>query len=145
MSVEQVARDFVAQMGDIEKTRSRLTPDATVSGGILPGSLPATEAISFMSALTAAFPDFKLDVKEVLVNGNQATVKAQWGGTNTGTLSLPMPGMPSIRPTGIRVSVPDDYLVTVKGDKVSHMEVRSPSYGGIPGALAQLGVRVPGM
>ncbi len=144
MSVEQVARDFIAQMDDVQKTKSRLTPDATVSGGFLPSALPATQAIDMMSSLKSAFPDLQFDIQKVTVNGNQARVEANWHGTNTGSLSLPMPGMPSIPATGKRVYVKDDYLVTVQGDKVSHMEVQSPSDGGIPGALAQLGVKVPG-
>jgi len=56
-----------------------------------------------------------------------------------------MPGMPSIPPTGKGVSVKDTYIVTVEGDKVSRLEVDSPSDGGIPAALAQIGVTVPGM
>ncbi len=144
MSVEQVARDFIAQMDDLQKTKSRLTPDATVSGGVLPTSLPAAEAIDIMGSLKSAFPDLQFEIQKVTVNGNQAKVETTWHGTNTGLLSLPMPGMPSIPATGKRVYVKDDYVVTVEGDKVSHMDVQSPSDGGIPGALAQLGVKVPG-
>jgi predicted ester cyclase len=145
MSVEQVARDFIGKMNDVEKTKAMLTPDAMVSGGVLPQAMPATEAINIMSALGTAFPDLKFDIQGVTVNGNQATVKAKWAGTNTGQLRLPMPGMPAIPATGKKVSVSDAYVVTVQGDKVSHMEVASPADGGIPGALAQLGVKVPGM
>jgi predicted ester cyclase len=145
MSVEQVARDFIAQMGDVQKTQTRLTPDAMVSGGVLPQAVPAMQAINIMSALKTAFPDLQFNIEHVTVNGNQAKVEATWGGTNTGSLSLPMPGMPNVPPTGKKVSVKDDYLVTVQGDKVSHMEVQSPANGGIPGALSQLGIKVPGM
>jgi hypothetical protein len=53
--------------------------------------------------------------------------------------------MPSIPPTGKEVSVKDAYIVTVQGDKISRIEVDSPSDGGIPAALAQIGVKVPGM
>src|SRR5512141_1075403 len=123
MTVEQVARDFIAMMGDPAKTKARLTPDATVSGGILPQTLQATDALNLMGALKVAFPDLKFDVRQVTVNGNQATVKADWGGTNTGALHLPLAGAPSIPATGKRVSVPDTYLVTVQGDKVSHLEI----------------------
>ncbi len=143
MSVEQVARDFISQMDDPKKTRSLLTPDAMVSGGVLPAPLPATEAINIMTALKTAFPDLQIQVQKVTVNGNQARVETTWGGTNTGSLSLP--GMSNIPATGKRVNVKDDYLVTVQGDKVSRMEVQSPSNGGIPGALSQMGIKAPGM
>ncbi len=145
MSVEQVAKDFIGMMSDTQKAKSMLTPDAMVSGGVLPQAMPATEAINIVAALKTAFPDLKFDVQQVMVDGNKATVKTKWGGTNTGALSMPMPGMPSVPPTGKKVSVMDSYIVTVQGDKVSRMEVDSPADGGIPGALAQMGVKMPSM
>ena len=145
MSVEQIARDFIISMNDVKATESYLTPDAVAAGGVLPQPIPAKEAISILSALNTAFPDLKFDIQEVTVNGSQATVRAIWSGTNNGPLNLPMPGMPSIPPTGKQVSVKDTYLVTVEGDKVSRLEVNSPSDGGIPAALGQIGVKVPGM
>ncbi len=145
MTVEQVARDFVAQMADLDIKKDQFTPDAMVSGGPFPTPLSASDSIGMMRAWKTAFPDLQFKVNKVTVNGNQARVEASWSGTNTGTLNLPMPGVPALPPTGKRVNVKDSYLVTVQGDKVSHMEVQSPSDGGIPAALGQLGVKVPGM
>jgi hypothetical protein len=145
MSVEQVARDFITMMTDVEKIKAHITADAVASGGVLPQPMPAMEALNMIGGLTTAFPDLKFEVQQVIVNGNQATVKAQWGGTNTGPLSLPMPGMPTIPPTGKKVSVKDAYVITVQGDKVSQIHVESPADGGIPAALAQIGVKMPGM
>jgi hypothetical protein len=145
MNVEQIASDFITKMNDVNAAKSYLTPDAVAAGGVLPQPIPAKEAISILSALNTAFPDLKFDVQNVTAKGNQATVQAIWSGTNTGPLNLPMPGMPSIPPTGKGVSVKDTYIVTVQGDKVSRLEVDSPSDGGLPAALAQIGVKVPGM
>lgn len=145
MSVEQIARDFITKMNDVDAAESYLTPDAVAAGGVLPQPIPAKEAISIMSALKTAFPDLKFDVQNVTINGNQATVQAIWSGTNNGPLNLPMPGMQSVPPTGKGVSVKDTYIVTVQGDKVSRIDVDSPSDGGIPAALGQIGVKVPGM
>jgi predicted ester cyclase len=145
MSVEQVARNFIANMTNEEKVTAMLTPDAMASGGVLPQPMPAKDAFSMVGGLNAGFPDLKFEVEQVTVNGNQATVNAKVSGTNTGTLSLPMPGMPPIPPTGKKVSVPDVYIVTVRGDKVSEMKVNSPADGGIPAMLAQMGVKMPGM
>ena len=144
MSVEQVARDLITMMTDVEKTKASLTEDAMASGGVLPQPMPAMEAFNIIAGLQTAFPDLKFEVEEVTVNGNEATVKAHWGGTQSGPLSL-MPGMPTVPPTGKKVSVKDTYVVTVQGDKVSHLRVESPADGGIPGALAQLGVEMPSM
>jgi predicted ester cyclase len=101
------------------------------------------EAINIINAMKNAMPDIQFDIQEVTVNGNQARVKARWGGTQTGPLSLP--GMPSVPPSGKQVSVMDDFIVTVEGDKVSRMEVESPPDGGVPALLGQLGVNPQGM
>jgi predicted ester cyclase len=95
--------------------------------------------------LKTAFPDLKFDIQNVTVKGDQATVQAIWSGTNDGPLNLPMPGMPSLPPTGRQVSVKDTYIVTLAGDKVSRIEVDSPPDGGIPAALGQIGVNLLGM
>ena len=145
MSVEQVARDLITMMTDVEKTKASLTADAMASGGVLPQPMPAMEAFNIIAGLKTAFPDLKFEVEQVTVNGNQATVKTQWGGTQSGALDMGMPGMPAIPPTGKKVSVKDTYIVTVEGDKVSHLQVDSPADGGIPAMLAQLGVKMPGM
>ena len=56
-----------------------------------------------------------------------------------------MPGMPTIPPTGKKVWVKDTYVLTVHGEKVSSLRMDSPADGGMPGALAQMGVKLPGM
>ncbi len=145
MSVEQIARDFIIKMNDVDAAESYLTPDAVSAGGVLAQPMPASEAFKMMSALNTAFPDLKFDIQNVMVKGNQATVQAIWSGTNKGPLNMPLPGMQSIPATGKQVSVKDTYIVTVEGDKVSRIEVDSPPDGGIPAALGQIGVTVPGM
>ena len=143
MSVEQVARDLVMNMNNAAKIKSMVTADAMASGGVLPQPIPVLEAMKVMDSLTTAFPDLKFDIEQVTVKGDVATVKAKWSGTNTGPMS--MPGMPTVPATGKKVSVKDGYIITVKGDKVSHMQVDSPADGGIPAAMAQIGVKMPAM
>ena len=146
MSVEQVARDFVMNMTDMEKTKAVLTPDAMASGGVLPMPMPAMEAFGIVGGLMSGFPDLKFNVDQVTVNGDQATVNMTVSGTNTGTLSLPMPGLPSnMPPTGKKASAKDTFIVTVQGDKVSHLEVASPPDGGLPVLLSQIGIQPPAM
>ncbi len=53
--------------------------------------------------------------------------------------------MKRIPPAGKKVSVKDTYIVTVQDDKVSRFDVDSPPDGGIPAALDQIGVKVPGV
>jgi predicted ester cyclase len=143
MTVEQIARDFVSSMNDLDKVQSMLTPDAVVDGGVLPQPMPAMEAFRIVNGLNTALPDLKFDVQRVSVNGNQATVNILWSGTQTRTFTPPMPGMMPIPATGKPVSVKDTFILTIQGDKVSHMTVDSPSDGGIPAALAQMGAKPP--
>lgn len=145
MNVEETARDYVNKMGDPERIRAFLTPDAMVSGSVLPQPIPGTQALGILGAWTAAIPDIKFDIREVKVNGNDATVQLNWGGTQSGPLSLPFPGMPTIPATGKKVWVKDTYTLTVRDGKVSYMRLDAPADGGMPGALAQLGVTLPGM
>jgi predicted ester cyclase len=143
MSVEQVARDFVKSLNDPDKLKGLLVPDAIASGGVLPQAMPALEALGMMNALITAMPDLSFDVEQVTVQGDQATVRVTWNGTQSGPLSLPLPGVPALPPTGKKVSVKDAYVLSVQGDKISHLRVDSPADGGIPAALAQLGVKAP--
>ena len=143
MSTEQVARDVVMNMTKVDKVQTMVTADATASGGVLPKEIPIMESLKVTAGLLTAFPDFKIDIQKLTVDGDRAWVKVRWSGTQTGPLSLP--GMPSIPATSKKVSVEDAYVITVRGDKVSHFEIQSPADGGIPGAMAQLGVAVPSM
>jgi predicted ester cyclase len=146
MSVEEVAREFVSRMTDEAAVQAMLSADATVSGGVLPAAMPAMEAFRMIGGLQAGFPDIHFEPQKVSVNGDQATVDVQITGTNSGAVSLPLPGMTgSIPPTGRKVSVTDRFVITVRGDKVSQMHVDSPSGGGVAGILEQLGVNRPGM
>ncbi len=145
MSVEQVARDFISEMSQPDNLVGYLTPDAMVDGGVLPQALPAREATKIVEGIKTALPDLHFDIKHVDVNGDRATVDTVWSGTQSGFWNLPIPGMQPIPPSGKWISVKDTFIVTVQGDKVSHMTVVSPADGGIPAALAQIGVEVPRM
>jgi hypothetical protein len=145
MGMEQVARDFIMNLGNVEKWKPLTTADAMASGGVLPQPLPLMEAGSVIAGMMGAFPDLKFDIQQVMVDGNKAKVNVILSGTNTGPLSLPVPGMMNIPPTGKKMMVKDTFVVTLQGDKVSHLTVDSPADGGIPAALAQIGVKMPGM
>ncbi len=145
MSVEQVARDFISNMNNVEKMKAMVTPDAMASGGMLPQPVPVLESMQSMAGLATAFPDFKFEVQQVTVNGNEAKVKVHISGTNTGAFDMGVPGVPTVPATGKKVSAQDAFVVTVQGDKVTALRIDSPADGGLPAILAQMGVKVPGM
>lgn len=148
MSIEQTVRDFFAAFSANSPTdvSHYITPNATVSGGMLPQTMPAMEAFKLIEAVRAAMPDFKIVIRNVQVQGNQATVTAQLTGTHTAPLHFALPGaptMPPVSPTGKKVAINDKFIITVQGDKVASMQVDSPADGGLPVLLAQLGVALP--
>ena len=49
MSVEQVARDVVSNMTNIDKLKAMVTADAMASGGVLPQPIPMMEALKVVS------------------------------------------------------------------------------------------------
>jgi hypothetical protein len=144
VSVEQVARACImALLNDVGEVEKLVTADAKASGGMLPEAIPIIEASKMGDMLRVGIPDINFDIQQVMVNGNQATVNVLISGTHSGPLS--MPGMPTIPPTGKTVSVKDTYVVTVQGDKASHVHVDSPAGGGMPGLIAQLGIDMSDM
>jgi len=49
--------------------------------GVLPQPIPAIESIKVTEGLFAGFPDMKIEILSVMVEGNQATVKVKLSGT----------------------------------------------------------------
>ena len=141
MSIEQIARDLVVEYDQCRKGNINGYHGCHGKRWCAAAGHPNDGSHKNVSGLTMAFPDIKFDVQKVTVKGNEATVDAMWSGTNSGTFNLPIPGMAPIPPTGKKVSVRDSYVVTVQDDKVSHIQVKSPADGGIPAALAQMGVK----
>lgn len=145
MNVERFAREYVTKMDDPEKIEALTTADCVVNGSVLPQPIPAAEGMKILRAWTSAIPDIEFEVQQVTVDGNKATVQLRWGGAQIAPLSLPMPGMPTIPPTGKKVWVKDTYVLRVRDGKVSSFRMDSPADGSMPAALGQLGVTVPGM
>jgi hypothetical protein len=146
MNVEQIARNFMTEMiYSPEKAKALITADAMESGGMLPQAMPLVEGLKSPSPLMTAFPDGKVEIDSIKVDGNQATVSVHLNGTQTGPFSFGVPGVPDLPPTGKKAGMKDRFVVTVQGDKVSNVLIDSPADGGLPALLAQLGYKMPGM
>ena len=104
------------------------------------------EFIGLMMAMVKAMPDWKFNASDLKENGDQVAVALRITGTHTGELQLPMPGMPAIPATGMKVSLPSEpSTFTVRDGKLTKLEVASIEGGGVMGILSQLGVNMPGM
>ena len=118
--------------------------DDMVFAGPVPEPVGKREFVGLMTAMVAALPDWKFNAMDFKQNGDQVTVVFQITGTQTGELDLPLPGFPKLPATGRHVSLPKEpTTVTVKDGKIIRLELAVVPGGGVPGVLAQLGVRLP--
>jgi hypothetical protein len=137
----QIAVQVMEALGkkDIPLALSYATPDATASGGVLPGDIPLGAALQVMGALYGGISDFRFEIQEMQETGDTVSVHFRWGGTHDSMLWLNVAGLPDIPPTGKPIWVNDVFVFTFTNEKVRAVRVDSPAEGGIPGALAQVG------
>ena len=143
------AMDFVkeglaaTEAGDFKKLESMLADDYVLAGPV-PQPVSKKEFLGLQMALHNAMPDWKFNPSDFKEDGDKVTVYFQITGTQTGELSLPMPGMPKLPPSGKKVSLPKEQSTfTVKNGKLARLDVASTSGGGVAGLLSQLGVKMP--
>jgi predicted ester cyclase len=130
------------EAGDFKKLDSMVADDM-VFAGPAPEPLGKREFIGVQMAMNKAMPDWKFNASDFKEDGDVVTVTFQITGTQTGELSLPMPGMQPLPPTGKKVSLPKEPgTFTVKNGKLARLEVTSVPGGGVMGVLAQLGVKM---
>ena len=115
-----------------------------VFAGPMPKPVGKREFIGLQTALVAAIPDWKFNAGEYKEQGDKVMVKAHISGTHTRPLSLTPMGIQSLAPTGKKVQLPYENLtVTVKNGKATRIDAEHVEGGGVPGVLAQLGVKMP--
>ena len=103
--------------GDLEALGAAIS-DSVVEHEELPGFPPTKEGtLQFFTAVREAFPDFRMDVEDMLAEGDKVSVRATMSGTQKGEFM----GIPA---TGKHVKVPlSDYLRVQNGQIVEHWGV----------------------
>lgn len=131
------------EAGDFKKLGSLLADDFQLAGPT-PQPIGKQEFVSLQTAMHVAMPDGKLNAADFTENGDVVSVNLQITATQTGELSLPMPGFPKLPPSGKKVSLPKGAsMFTVKNGKLARPDVNSTPGGGVGGVSAQLGVKMP--
>jgi predicted ester cyclase len=139
--VKSVLAAFEA--GDAKKAESLLSDDMVFAGPV-PKPVSKHEFIGLQSALVAAIPDWKFNAGEYKEQGDKVVVKVRISGTHSKPLTLPPMGIQSLPSTGKHVQLPYENLTaTVKNGKVTRIDGEHVEGGGVPGLLAQLGVKMP--
>ena len=85
--------DEVVNSGDLDRVDEFCTEDF-VDHEEFPGISPDREGVKQFFAMTrAAFPDFRMDVEDLIVEGDRAVVRATMSGTHQGDfLGVPATG-----------------------------------------------------
>ena len=105
-------------------------------------TLGKEEFLAMLRALYAGFPDWNYDNDAPEIRDGIIAIRWRQGGTHTGDFALP--GMPTIPPTGKKVTIPEHFFF-YKSDGEKIIEIRPEDVpGGAPrGILEQLGVEAP--
>ncbi len=140
MSNEQTFRDGMKaiEAADWGKLRSLVTDDFTFLGGPMPMNFDAFTATQ--GAIKAAMPDFTFHIENITADGDHMTCELNATATHTATLSLPVPGMPSIPATNKHMTVPDYLLITFRNGKIATVKSQPPTDGGMGALLHAIGV-----
>jgi predicted ester cyclase len=145
MTLEQIVRETLSaiEAHNLSNAGAYTADNLTVNDPTLKLSHPLDKRAFFsqMDAILQAFPDWKYNVRAMTTQNDQviATVEA----TATHTNPLQLPGMPSIPATGKRISVPDQFIFTLKDNRITAITIDSPANGGAAEMLRQLGITLP--
>jgi heme-degrading monooxygenase HmoA len=134
----QVLRAIEAQ--DWAGARALLSDDFQFSGAV-PVPIGPDEWLGVHRALAAGMPDFSFHYQATGGVGDKAEGAVQVGGTHTGTFTPPIPGLPSVPPTGNKILNPQEPIsVTAKDGKLTRYVVEHVPNAGLLGILGQMGV-----
>lgn len=145
MNTISIVKEALAatEAGDLKKLDG-LVADDFVFAGPVPQPLGKREFMGLMAALIKGLPDWKFNGSDWKESGDQVTTVFQITGTQTGELSLPMPGAPAFPPSGKKVALPKEPTsFTVKNGKLSRLDASVSPMGGLAGVMSQLGLELP--
>lgn len=129
---------------DFDAARALLSDDFQFSGAT-PVPVTGDQWLAVHRALAQAMPDFSFHYKLSGGENDKTEGTVQVGGTHTGTFNPPLPGLPSVPPTGKKILNPTERVwVTAQNGKLTSWEVEHLPNGGVVGILSQMGVTIPG-
>lgn len=138
---KQVLQEIENQ--DFTAARALLSDDFKFSGAV-PVSIGPDEWLGVHRALAAAMSDFSFRYQPTGGTDSQAEGTVQVGGTHNGTLSVPIPGIPTIPATGKKILNPVEHVrVTARNGKLTEYVVEHVENAGLLGIVSQMGATVP--
>jgi predicted ester cyclase len=143
MGNREIAKKFLAEIGkpDYDAAGAYCADNFTYSGPV-PKPISLQEWRGMAASIWKAFPDWDFDPQVEREECNVVHVTSQVTATHTGDLDLTSQGLGVIPTTGKSISLPKATgRVTFEGDKVVNLHFDVAPGGGMPGLLAQLGVK----
>ena len=145
MSATDVIKEFLeaSEAQDYDRAAEMLAEDFTFSGPV-PEPLGKPQYVGFMRTLGVAFPDWAFNCSDFTDHGDRVEVTANITGTHTGDWDMTAAGAGVIPPTGKAFRLkpePGDWVVR-EGKIVAFSREADPE-GGVPGIMAQLGLKPP--
>lgn len=113
---KQLALDHFKRInaGDIAGAAALMAEDC-VNHGAVPEGQGRTGFASIVTKLRTAFPDLRMNVEDVIAEGDRCMVRVTFTGTHTGPLAFVR--MP-LAPTGKRVEVDQIHVVRAANGKI---------------------------
>lgn len=145
MSSENIVKELMdaLEKGDFETASSKMADNFSFLGP-LPIPIGKNEFIMFMQTIRMGIPDWSYQYKFISEEGEKVTGTVKLQGTHSGELNIPM--LPALKPSGIRVELPDGPINFItEGEKVKQISLSNSDGGGILGLLKQLGIQLPEM
>ena len=123
-----------------ETAERNLAEDFTFTGAV-PRPLGKEEWIKVNQAIISGLPDLRYNLKQITQKGDdKLSAKVKLTGTHVYEMPSIFQGQKPIKSTGKKVELPEEEIeVTFKGDKISGLDVKPVSDGGVRGILTQLG------
>jgi predicted ester cyclase len=131
------------EASDFKKAESLLADDMVLAGP-MPEPVGRKEFVGVQTALIAALPDWKFNATDFKEQGDKVTAKLHINGNQTGTLNFPPLGIQGFPASGKHVQLPYEVLtISFHNGKVSRIDTDNAPGAGVPGVLAQIGVKMP--
>ncbi len=145
MKPTDVALNFLHKLESSQFTEAEgyLAYDFILIGSV-PQPVGKKSFLDIMEALITGMPDLAFNASDLNSVSNQVMLTLHITGTHTNDMPSLFPGMPQVRATGRKVSLPaEPATFLIRGDRITQLEIETDSGGGIQGILEQLGVEIP--
>ncbi len=145
MNVTDIAQRLLQKLeaSDFSDAEGYLAYDFILVG-FAPNPIGKKSFMDMMQAILTGIPDLSFNPGDFVPMNGEATATLHITGAHTKDMPPLFPGMPEIKATGRRIRLPEETATfSVRGNRITQLEIETTSEGGLQGLLEQLGVEIP--